>query len=67
MAWANVSLNQKFLGNYKESFDAICQAVKISERNWAMWYNYLIIAFEVRQYVSFIKGCLKMIELNRSD
>lgn len=67
IAWGNISMLQKMKGNISLAFEAIKQAVKHQESNWAMWYNYVIISFETMNFAEFIRGCLKLLMLGRQD
>jgi len=66
-AWANIAVLHKSELRFNEAFSAIAEAVKINERNWMMWYNYLIIAMQCMNFTAFIKGCIKMIELDHPE
>ena len=66
-AWANLAVLYKSEQRYSEAFTAIQEAVKINERNWMMWYNYLIIAMQEMNFTAFVKGCLKLVELNHPE
>lgn len=66
-AWANLCFLYKSEKRYPEAFTAIKEAVKFNERNWQMWYNYLIVARHLNKFSNFVKGCLKVIELNHAE
>jgi len=66
-AWANLAVLYKSEQRYKEAFTAIQEAVKINERNWQMWYNYIIISMQDKNFSAFVKGCLKLVELNHPE
>ena len=66
-AWANLAVLYKSEERFIEAFNSIQEAVKINERNWQMWYNYLIIAMQNKNFTAFVKGCLKLVELNHPE
>lgn len=66
-AWANLAVLYKSEDRYTEAFNAIQEAVKINERNWQMWYNYVIISMQEKNFTAFVKGCLKLLELEHPE
>lgn len=66
-AWMNLALLYRKIGKGELAFDSIMKSVSIKERNWNAWYNVILISLENKNFTSFIKACLKMIELDKAE
>ena len=66
-AWTNLALLYRKIGKTQLAFNAIQKSVTLKERNWNTWYNMVIISLENKSFSWFVKGCLKLVELNKAD
>ena len=61
----NLAIYQKYLGNYRESYDAYLESLKLESQARVAWQNFADVLLKMKAYKSAEMAYLKAIELNK--
>lgn len=61
----NLALYQKYLGNYRESYDAYLESLKLENRARVVWQNFADVLLKIKAYKSAEMAYKKAVELNQ--
>lgn len=65
--WANMANLYLAIGKKAEALLTIEQATKLNESRWKIWMNFSSIAYENEKFAKFVKGIIKVIELDKAE
>ncbi|MDD4900788.1 MAG: hypothetical protein PHS62_01585 [Patescibacteria group bacterium] len=61
----NLAIYEKYLGNYRESYYAYLESLKLENRTRISWQNFADVLLEIRAYKSAEMAYKKAVELNK--
>jgi len=61
----DLAIYQHYLGNYKESYDAYIESLKLEDRNRVTWQNFADVLLAVKAYKSAEAAYKKAVDLNK--
>lgn len=61
----NLAIYQKYLGNYRASYNAYLESLKLENRARVAWQNFADVLFKIKAYKSAEMAFKKAIELNQ--
>ncbi len=61
----NLGMYQKFLGNYKEAYNAYLESIKIENKARVAWQNFADVLLKMRAYKSAEMAYKKAVQLNK--
>lgn len=61
----NLAIYEKYLGNYKEAYDAYLESIKLENRARVAWQNFADVLFKIKAYKSAEMAYKRAIDLNK--
>ncbi|OGF23828.1 hypothetical protein A3H09_01755 [Candidatus Falkowbacteria bacterium RIFCSPLOWO2_12_FULL_45_13] len=61
----NLAIYQNYLGNYRESYDAYLESLKLESQNRVVWQNFADVLLKIKAYKSAEFAYKKAVELNK--
>jgi len=63
--YSNLAIYEKYLGNYRESYDAYLESLKLESQARITWQNFADVLLKIKAYKSAEMAYKKAVELNK--
>lgn len=63
--YSNLAIYEKYLGNYRESYDAYLESLKLENQARVTWQNFADVLLKIKAYKSAEMAYKKAVELNK--